>query len=147
MQSQDKKGIENLDVGFRVLKVDSSNMKDVYYRPDDFEMSMLDKMEDNIKEDRTSIDLLFQVMLDLGIMLSSKIDKEVIDGKVLYSVEDDKLIACFDEDLTEKVVEKAAKRQPKYFVTRDSSVENDSLMTNFEQIFNTYSPNTERRVL
>lgn len=146
-ENKDKKGIENLDVGFRVLKVDSSNMKDVYYRPDDFEMSMLDKMEDNIKEDRTSMDLLFQVMLDLGIMLSSKIDKEVIDGKVLYSVEDDKLIACFDEDLTEEVVEKAAKRQPKYFVTRDSSVENDSLMTNFEQIFNRESKNTVWRVI
>lgn len=146
-ENKDKEGIENLDVGFRVLKVDSSNMKDVYYRPDDFEMSMLDKMEDNIKEDRTSMDLLFQVMLDLGIMLSSKIDKEVIDGKVLYSVEDDKLIACFDEDLTEEVVEKAVKRQPKYFVTRDSSVENDSLMTNFEQIFNRESKNTVWRVI
>ena len=146
-ENKDKKGIENLDVGFRVLKVDSSNMKDVYYRPDEFEMSMLDKMEDNIKEDRTSMDLLFQVMLDLGIMLSSKIDKEVIDGKILYSVEDDKLIACFDEDLTEEVVEKAAKRQPKYFVTRDSSVENDSLMTNFEQIFNRESKNTVWRVI
>ena len=138
---------QNLDIGFRVLKLDSSNMKDVYYHPDDYEMTMMDFLSDNIKEDRTPEDLLFQVMLDLGVLLSSKIEETIICGKKVFNVADGFLYACFDENVSEETITEIAKKRPYYFVMRDSSMANDSVATNFEQIFATYSPDTERKVL
>ena len=138
---------QDLDVGFRVLKLDSSNMKDVYYTSDAYSKDMFDMMADNIKEDRTPEDLLFQVMLDLGIPLSSKIEESVIAGKKVFKVEDNYLIACFDSNLTEETIKAIAQQRPYYFVMRDSSMANDSVATNFEQIFATYSPDTDRKVL
>ena len=136
-----------LDIGFRVLKCDTSNMEDVYYTPDHLDKQ--DLFKNNIKSDRTPEDLLFQVMLDLGIMLSSKIQTKQIDGKTVYYVEGKYLVACFDEDLTEETITKIAKEKPYYFVMRDpaNSKDGDSLITNFEQIFTTYSPETIRKVL
>lgn len=135
------------DGGFRVLKCDSSNMKDVYYNPAEYELSLFTRLEDNIKADRSPEDLLFQVMLDLGVLLSSKIEDKIIAGKKVFSVEDNYLIACFDDNVTEEVITEIAKQKPYYFVMRDSSMANDSVATNFEQIFATYSPDTLRKVL
>lgn len=135
------------DGGFRVLKLDSTNMKDVYYNPSEFQPNLLDSLADNIKEDRTPEDLLFQVMLELGILLSSKIEENVIGGKKVFNVEDNYLIACFDENVTEETITEIAKQKPYYFVMRDSSMANDSVATNFEQIFATYSADTIRKVL
>lgn len=137
----------SLDIGFRVLKLDSTNMKDVYYNPADYELSMFDSLADNIKEDRTPEDLLFQVMLDLGVLLSSKIEESIIGGKKVFNVADGFLYACFDNNVTEDVITEIAKKNPYYFVMRDSSMANDSVATNFEQIFATYSPDTVRKVL
>ena len=137
----------DLDTGFRVFRVDSSNMEDVYYRPSEFKQGQLSAFAENIKPDRTPEDLLFQVMLDLGVILSSKIEETVIAGKKVFSVADDFLIACFDNDITEETVKAIAKRQPLYAVFRDSGMAGDSVMTNFEQIFETYSPKTQRKVL
>ena len=137
----------DLDTGFRVFRVDSSNMKDVYYRPKDFKQGQLNLFADNIKEDRAPEDLLFQVMLDLGVLLSSKIEETVIAGKKVFSVADGYLIACFDKDVTEETVKAIAQQHPFYAVFRDSGMATDSVMTNFEQIFETYSPKTVRRVL
>lgn len=138
---------QNLDTGFRVLKCDTSNMKDVYYSPTDFDINLLDMMADNIKEDRTLEDLLFQVMLDLGITLSSKIEETIIASKKVFDVADGFLIACFDKDVNDETIKAIAQKQPYYFVMRDSSMANDSVATNFEQIFATYSPDTVRKVL
>ncbi len=138
---------QNLDTGFRVLKCDSTNMKDVYYNPAEYEPSLFSTLTDNIKEDRTPEDLLFQVMLDLGILLSSKIEETVIDGKKVFNVADGFLIACFDENVTEETITAIAKQKPYYFVMRDNSMASDSVATNFEQIFATYSPDTVRKVL
>ena len=135
------------DSGFRVLKCDSSNMKDVYYNPAEYEPSLFSKLEDNIKEDRTPEDLLFQVMLDLGVLLSSKIEETTIAGKRVFNVEDNYLIACFDDNVTEDVITEIAKQKPYYFVMRDSSIANDSVATNIEQIFIAYSNDTVRRVI
>lgn len=135
------------DGGFRVLKCDSSNMKDVYYNPADYEPTLFATLEDNIKEDRTPEDLLFQIMLDLGVLLSGKIEETTIAGKTVFNVEHNYLIACFDENVTEEVITEIAKQKPYYFVMRDSSMANDSVATNFEQIFATYSPGTVRKVL
>ena len=135
------------DGGFRVLKCDTSNMKDVYYSPSDFDRNLLDLMADNIKEDRTPEDLLFQVMLDLGVELSSKIEETTIAGKKVFDVADGFLIACFDKDVNDETIKAIAQKQPYYFVMRDSSLANDSVATNFEQIFATYSPDTVRKVL
>lgn len=140
-------GTQQLDVGFRVLKCDTTNMKDVYYNPADYEADLFDMMTDNIKEDRTPEDLLFQVMLDLGVELSSKIEETVIAGKKVFDVADGFLIACFDADVTDETIKAIAQKQPYYFVMRDSSLANDSVATNFEQIFATYSPDTVRKVL
>ena len=136
---------KKLDIGFRVLKCDTSNMEDVYYTPDHLDKQ--DLFKNNIKSDRTAEDLLFQVMLDLGIMLSSKIETKQIDGKTVYYVGGNYLAACFDEDLTEETITKIAKEKPYYFVMKDSSMANDSVATNFEQIFKTYSPETVRKIL
>ena len=135
------------DGGFRVLKCDSSNMKDVYYNPQDIEFSLFSELIDNIKEDRTPEDLLFQVMLDLGVLLSSTIEETTIAGKKVFNVAEGFLIACFDAEITEEVVTEIAKQHPYYFVTRDNSMANDNVATNFEQIFATYSPDTVRKVL
>ena len=135
------------DGGFRVLKCDSSNMKNVYYNPAEYEPSLFTSLEDNIKEDRTSEDLLFQVMLDLGVLLSSKIEETTIAGKKVFNVENNYLIACFDDNITEEVITEIAKQKPYYFIMRDSSMANDSVATNFEQIFVAYSPDTVRKVL
>lgn len=145
--NKDKEGIENLDIGFRVLKTDSSNMKDVYYSPVDTEQILLDDLVDNIKEDRTSEDLLFQVMLDLGVSLSSKIEAKTIDGKEVFVVEDGFLIACFDKDVSEDTVKEIAKKEPYYAVLRDKSMASDSVAANFDQIFASISPETIRRVI
>ena len=136
-----------IDTGFRVLKCDTSNMKEVYYNPAEYEASLFSSLEDNIKEDRTPEDLLFQVMLDLGVLLSGKIEETTIAGKKVFNVEDNYLIACFDSDVTEETIKAIAKQKPYYFVMRDSSMANDSVATNFDQIFATYSPDTVRKVL
>ena len=135
------------DGGFRVLKCDTTNMKDVYYTPAETLQMSLDGLVDNIKDDRTPEDLLFQVMLDLGILLSSKIEETDIAGKKVFIVNTDELIACFDADVTDEVITQIAKRKPYYFVMRDSSLASDSTAANFEQIFAAYSPETVRRVL
>lgn len=136
-----------LDTGFRVLKCDTSNMKDVYYNPSEYDVNMFSRLEDNIKADRTPEDLLFQVMLDLGVLLSSKIEETTIAGKKVFNVEDNYLIACFDSDVSEETIKAIAKQKPYYFVMRDSSMASDSVATNFDQIFATYSPETVRKVL
>ena len=138
---------QDLDIGFRVLKCDTSNMKEVYYNPAEYEVNMFSSLEDNIKEDRTPEDLLFQVMLDLGVLLSSKVEETTIAGKKVFNVEDNYLIACFDSDVTEETITAIAKQKPYYFVMRDSSMANDSVATNFDQIFAAYSPDTVRKVL
>ena len=141
----------SLDIGFRVLKCDTSNMKEVYYNPAEYEASLFSSLEDNIKEDRTPEDLLFQMMLDLGILLSSKIqvrsEKVGMRSYSYFDVEDGYLIACFDKNIDEEVITAIAKQKPYYFVMRDSSMASDSVATNFDQIFATYSPDTVRKVL
>lgn len=147
IKEENPMGTMDLDVGFRVLKCDTSNMKDVYYTPDEYTSDMFDILTDNIKEDRTPQDLLFQVMLDMGVLLSSKIEQADIAGKKVFNVADNFLIACFDDDVTEETITAIAKQKPHYFVMRDSSLANDSVATNFDQIFATYSPDTIRKVL
>lgn len=138
---------QDLDIGFRVLKLDSSNMKDVYYKPEDYSQSFLESLEDNIKADRTPLDLLFQVMLDLGKPLSAKIEEREIAGKHVFVVDDNDLVACFDSNVTEDVVKTIAQLKPLYAVFRDRGLSSDSVGANFDQIFATYSPNTTRKVL
>lgn len=138
---------QNLDTGFRVLKLDSSNMKDVFYSPKETSQLELFRYVDNVKDDRTSEDLLFQVMLELGATLDSKIEESVVDGKTIYNVADGYLVACFDQEVTDEVVTAIAKMQPTYAVLRDTSLANDATATNFEQIFKTYAPNTTTKIL
>lgn len=147
IKEENPMGTMDLDVGFRVLKCDTTNMKNVYYHPDEYNANLFDMLEDNIKEDRTSEDLLFQVMLDLGVLLSSKIEQTEIAGKKVFNVADNFLIACFDANVTEETIIAIAKQKPYYFVMRDSSLANDSVAANFDQIFATYSPDTVRKVL
>ena len=144
-ENKDKEGIEKLDTGFRVLKLDSSNMNDVYYTPEDFDKHTL--FSENVKSDRTPEDLLFQVMLDLGIELSAKIESRQIAGKTVYLVDDYYLVACFDRDVTEATITEIAKLHPVYFVMRDASAANDSVIDNFEQLFEAYSKDTVRKIL
>ena len=144
-ENKDKEGIEKLDTGFRVLKLDSSNMNDVYYTPEDFDKHTL--FSENVKSDRTPEDLLFQVMLDLGIELSAKIESRQIAGKTVYLVDDYYLVACFDSDVTEATITEIAKLHPVYFVMRDASAANDSVIDNFEQLFEAYSKDTVRKIL
>ena len=136
---------QNLDTGFRVLKLDTSNMEDVYYTPQEFELQSL--FNENVKADRTNEDLLFQVMLDLGIELSAKIECEQIAGKKVHFVDDNYLVACFDRDVNESTITEIAKLQPIYFVMRDASAANDNVIDNFEQIFKHYSPDTNCRII
>ena len=138
---------QNLDTGFRVLKLDSSNMKDVFYSPKETSQLELFTLVDNVKDDRTSKDLLFQVMLELGATLDSKIEESMVDGKTIYNVGDGYLVACFDQKVTDEVVKTIAKMQPMYAVLRDTSMADDATATNFEQIFKTYAPNTTTRIL
>ena len=138
---------QHLDTGFRVLKLDSSNMKEVFYSPKETAQQDLFALVDNVKDDRTSEDLLFQVMLELGATLDSKIEESVVDGKTIYNVADDYLVACFDQEVTDEVVTAIAKMQPMYAVLRDTSLADDATATNFEQIFKTYAPNTTTKIL
>ena len=144
---KEENSLADFDGGFRVLKLDSSNMKDVYYNPSQIHQQSLFDMADNIKEDRTPEDLLFQVMLDLGVLLSSRIEETIISDKRVFNVAEGFLMACFDSDITEEVVKAVAQQKPRYAVFRDSSMANDSVAVNFEQIFATYSPDTVRKVL
>ena len=138
---------QDLDIGFRVLKCDSSNMEDVYFTPKEYMDKQQNLFVDNIKADRSDEDLLFDAMLKLDTPLSSKIEKISIAGKTVYNVAQGHLMACFDKDVTDEVITAIAKEMPSYFVMRDSSQADDSVAINFEQIFNTYSPQTVRRVL
>lgn len=144
-ENADKEGINKLDTGFRVLKLDSSNMQDVYYTPKDF--TEQDLFADNVKPDRTAEDLLFQVMLDLGVELSATIEQRVIDGKQVFFVNDNYLVACFDENIAESTITGIAKMKPYYFVIRDSSLASDNVADNFDQLFETYSKDTIRKIL
>lgn len=136
-----------LDFGFRVLKIDSTNMNDVYYNPQFLKKDLLDYAADNIKSDRSGEDLLFQVMLDLGIELSESITRDHIFGKEVYTVGGGYLVACFDDSITDEIVTEIAKKKPTHVVFRDSSMADDSVAINFEQIFLAYSPDTKRRVI
>lgn len=137
----------DLDIGFRCLRLDSSNMENVYYTPEETQQQDMFSLVDNVKPDRTPEDLLFQVMLDLGVLLSSPIEVKEIAGEKVFNVADGFLLACFDHDVTEETVKAIAQMKPYYAVFRDSSMANDSVATNFEQIFETYSPDTVRKVL
>ena len=139
---------QDLDTGFRVLKLDSSNMQDVYYTPAEFNEQKL--FDDNIKPDRLGNDgedLLFQTMIELGIELSAKIEKRSIAGKAVWSVSDGYLMACFDEDVNETTITEIARQHPYYYVMRDSSLANDQVADNFEQIWEEYSKDTVRRII
>ena len=138
---------QDLDTGFRVLKLDSTNMQDIYYSPKDISQADLFSQVDNVKPDRTGEDLLFQVMLELGATLDSKIETTTVAGKTIYNVAEGYLVACFDQDITDEVVKAIAQMQPAYAVLRDTSMKDDSTATNFEQIFKTYSPDTVTRIL
>ncbi|MBM6962051.1 hypothetical protein H6A61_14550, partial [Bacteroides caecigallinarum] len=139
------KDLQRLDTGFRVLKLDSSNMNDVYYTPEEFSLNTL--FSENVKENRTAEDLLFQVMLDLGIELSAKIEKQEIAGKEVFLVDENYLIVCFDKDVNETTITEIAKMHPVYFVMRDASAANDNVIDNFEQLFEAYSKDTVRKIL
>jgi adenine-specific DNA-methyltransferase len=141
------KEIAKPDVGFRVLKLAESNMEDVFYSPDKFEANNLFTLVDNVKQDRTSLDLLYQVMLELGIELSSSIEKKTIDGIEVFDVRGGFLIATFDKDINEETITEIAKKEPVYFVMRDASASNDNVLDNFDQLFRHYSPDTIRRIL
>jgi adenine-specific DNA-methyltransferase len=144
-ENAEKDGIDKLDIGFRVLKLDSSNMNDVYYTPQQFNMQ--DLFEENIKLDRTAEDLLFQVMLEHGIELSAKIETKQVNGKKVHFVDENYLITCFDADVNESTITEIAKLKPIYFVMRDSSANNDNVIDNFEQIFRHYSPETTCKII
>lgn len=138
---------KNLDIGFRVLKLAESNMNDVYYKPADINQGFLDKLDTNIKRDRTPMDLLFQVMLECDLELSSKIEEREINGKKIFFVNDKELVACFDENIDEATITEIAKLKPYYFIMRDSSLATDNVADNFEQLWNAYSKDTIRKVL
>ena len=147
IKAENPEKAQHLDTGFRVLKLDSSNMKDVFYSPKETSQLEMFRYVDNVKDDRTSEDLLFQVMLELGATLDSKIEESEVDGRTIYNVADGYLVACFDQKVTDEVVTAIAKMQPTYAVLRDTSMADDATATNFEQIFKTYSPNTTTKIL
>ena len=138
---------QHLDTGFRVLKLDSSNMLDVYYNPDKIEQTSIFDYKDNIKADRSAEDLLFQIMLDMGVTLSAKIEEKEINGTKVFTVDGDFLVACFADNLTDDTLTEIAKLKPRYAAFRDSSFADDSVAKNCEQIFATYSPNTKCTVV
>ena len=145
--ANDDEILDKLDTGFRVLKLDSSNMQDVYYNPQAMMQSLLDETIDNVKKDRTPLDLLFQVMLDLGVELSAKIEEKQVNGKTYFVVNGNDLIACFDEDIDNDVITEIAKQMPLYAVFKDKSFATDSVGINNEQLFKTYSPATVIKVI
>lgn len=147
IKAENPEKAQHLDTGFRVLKLDSSNMKEVFYSPKETKQQDLFALVDNVKDDRTSEDLLFQVMLELGATLDSKIEKNEVDGKTIFNVGDGYLVACFEQKVTDEVVTSIAKMQPTYAVLRDTSLADDATATNFEQIFKTYAPNTTTKIL
>ena len=136
----------DLDIGFRCLRLSESNMEDVYYTPEDTKQELLTSLVDNVKPDRTPEDLLFQVLLDLGVLLSSTIAVKEIASKKVFNVADGFLLACFDRDITDEIVKSIAQMKPAYAVFRDSSMANDSVAANFDQIFKAYSPDTVWKV-
>lgn len=136
-----------LDIGFRVLKVDSSNMADVYYTPDALSQSMLDMMTDNIKVGRTPEDLLFQVLLDWGVDLTLPIRKESIQGKTVFFVDENALVACFDTGITEELVKELTHFAPLRAVFRDNGFASDAVKINATQIFKQLSPSTEVKAI
>ena len=138
---------QDLDTGFRVLKLDSSNMEDVFYTPEDFDAQNIFTTVDNVKPDRTPLDLLFQVLPELNIELSAKIEEKEVNGKKVFFVDGDYLIATFDTEVNESTVTEIAKMKPQYFVMRDASAADDNILDNFEQIFRHYSPETVRKIL
>lgn len=138
---------QDLDIGFRVLKLDSSNMEDVFYKPEDFDAQNIFTTVDNVKPDRTPLDLLFQVLPELDIELSAKIEEKEVNGKKVFFVDGNYLIATFDTEVNESTVTEIAKMKPQYFVMRDASAANDNVLDNFEQIFRHYSPDTIRKIL
>ena len=142
-----EKQIASIDIGFRVLRLDSSNMEDVYYTPDQFDPNAIQGLMDNVKADRSEEDLLFQVMLELDIPLSASIQQEQIAGKRVFNVADGHLIATFDRDINETTVTEVARRKPNFFVMRDASAANDNVLDNFDQIFHYYSPDTTCKIL
>ena len=146
---KDNANVKNLDIGFRVLKVDSSNMRDVYYTPDAIEQNLLSELTDNIKNDRTSEDLLFQVLLDWGVDLTLPITKKIIDDREVFFVENNALAACFEKDgkITEEFCKEIAKLHPLRVVFRDSGFQNDSVKINIEQIFKLLSPSTKVKTI
>ena len=139
--------VPTLDIGFRVLKLDSSNMEDVFYTPENFDAKDIFTTVDNVKPDRTTLDLLFQVMPELNIELSAKIEEKKVNGKNVFFVKGTYLIATFDMNVNESTVTEIAKMRPAYFVMRDASAANDNVLDNFEQIFRHYSPQTIRKIL
>jgi len=145
--NKDKEGIDDLDIGFRVLKVDTTNMKDVYYAANEYSQSMLAGLESNIKEDRTDLDLLYGVLLDWGLPLSLSHKIEEIEGVSVHTVDEGSLVACFAEKISEKVVQEIAKRQPLRVVFRDSSFANSPDKINVEEIFKLLAPNTTVKVI
>lgn len=147
IKAENPETAKDLDIGFRVLKLDSTNMKDVFYTPEDTNITMFSDLTDNIKDDRSPEDLLFQMMLDLGVLLSSKVETITIDGKNVFSVANGFLMACFDKGLSDATITEIAKMKPYYFVMRDYSMATDAVAANFEQIFAAYSPDTVRKVL
>lgn len=138
---------QDLDIGFRVLKLDSSNMEDVFYTPEDFDAKNIFTTVDNVKSDRTPLDLLFQVLPELDIELSAKIEEKEVNGKKVFFVDGNYLIATFDTEVNESTVTEIAKMKPQYFVMRDASAANDNVLDNFEQIFRHYSPETVRKII
>lgn len=138
-----------LDIGFRVLKIDSSNMNDIYYTPDALKQGDLFNFVDNVRPDRTEEDLLFQVLLDWGVDLSLPITRETIAGKSVLFVDDNSLVACFDKEggITEDFVKQLAARNPLRVVFRDAGFANDSVKINIEQIFKLLSPSTEIKTI
>lgn len=138
---------QDLDTGFRVLKLDSSNMEDVFYTPEDFDAKDIFTTVDNVKPDRTPLDLLFQVLPELNIELSAKIEEKEVNGKKVFFVDGNYLIATFDTEVNESTVTEIAKMKPQYFVMRDASAANDNVLDNFEQIFRHYSLGTIRKIL
>ncbi|PSF13091.1 site-specific DNA-methyltransferase [Marinobacter fuscus] len=137
----------NRDIGFRVLKVDTSNMKDIYYRPDELSQGDLLEAVDNVKPDRTPEDLLFQVLVDWGVDLTLPIRRETLQGKTVFFVDDNALVACFDTGITEELVKELAKHEPLRVVFRDNGFVSDAVKINVEQIFRQLSPSTEVRAL
>lgn len=145
--NKDKDGIQNLDIGFRVLKVDSTNMKDVYYKPDEYNQGFLDEMVSNIKEDRTELDLLFACLLEWGLPLTKSYCLEEISGKKIHNYDRDAFVACFEDNINEEIVKEIAHKNPEIVVFRDSSFKTSADKINVEEIFKELSPDTSIKIM